>query len=93
MMQDATVRSDWGYWDQLDDRDLRDGEPVRARWPDGTVTGETIRIEKRDQPYQDHGHATTIPDHRAYIETAFRGAVVRVYVRGSGLKLERLEGR
>jgi hypothetical protein len=96
-MDEPTLHSDWGYWDHLDGRELREGERVRVQWPDDTITEETIRIEARDREEMDHGHAVTIPDRWAYfVFTVVPGLPGRLYVRtaktedGRGLRMERV---
>jgi hypothetical protein len=91
-MKPIFVRSNWGYWDALGTADLKDGERLRIEWPDGTVTTETIHVDKGTFSYSDHGHESQGPDHKAYVERSVAGALVKVWFRDvePGLHAERV---
>lgn len=90
-MKHVIRASNWGYWDELDGEPLVDGERLAVRWPDGTLTAETCRVEKGVIHYSDHGHPGTGPDNKAFVVASFRGAEARIYLYGSGLLCERAQ--
>lgn len=85
-MSKVVTRSDWGYYDCLDGKDLKDGEHVQVHWPDGTKTELRVEIERHDRVGlggMDEGYGVT----RAYVTVSFRGVAARV--RLLGLEVER----
>jgi hypothetical protein len=89
-MEKVKLGGDWCYEDVLAGKALRDGEQVRVQWPDGSVTDETIRVERRPYQVSDMGRSYPSKDDHAYIETAVRGALARTYLRKSELLVERV---
>lgn len=91
-MKKLEVRSNWGYWDALDGKDLVDGEVLIFAWPDGTTTTEPVRVLQGTFEYSDMGHKSTGPNHRAYVERVVLGQTTRIYLRPmqDKLRLERL---
>ncbi len=61
--------SNWCEIDRLDGKDIEDGEKLRIKWPDGTITKETVRVEADSYSMLEQGGAyTDIPTKEAYIE-------------------------
>ena len=76
-MQKITVRSDWGYFDELAGKDLKDGERLRVRWPDQSVEEvviEVVRGEKRGWGGMEEGYSWTY----AYAKINHHGAVGKI---------------
>ena len=44
MMQKVIKKSYWGYWDELDNLKLKDGEKLILQWPDEEKTYETCHV-------------------------------------------------
>ncbi len=80
-----TVRSDWGYFDYVAmvGRDLKDGEEVEVRWPDGIETRERVRLDRTMA--QSARPGDEIPTVRAYVDAKYRGVATRVYLRQPGV--------
>jgi hypothetical protein len=88
-MSKVTVRSNWGYWDELDGEILKNGERVNVRWPDGSETQETVRVEKTSFQSEDHGHRCDIPVHKAYVDVNVRGVAASIRLAGADLDVTR----
>lgn len=86
-MNPITMRSDWGYFDQLEGVDLVDGELLHIEWPDGSTSEH--RIEVTDSGYESvkEGH---IPNKRACIIVEVRGIPARVDLRAARVKAKRI---
>ena len=80
-MNHITQMSNWGYYDALDDVALLDGDQLRVRWPDGTVTEEVVRIHHAATTIQDQGRACEIPFDSAYVEKVYCGLTVAIWLR------------
>ena len=89
-MQRVTIRSNWGYFDELDGRDLADGEGLRLKWPDGTITVAKVILVKTSEPGSDMGHPIDIPLHRAFIGVNYRGAIAQIRLYNSPVLCERI---
>ncbi len=87
----VTVRSNWGYFDELDGRDLKEGERLRLHWPDGTTTNAAVTLVKTREPGSDMGHPIEIPHHQAFVVVKHRGAETYVWLRSTGVLCERTE--
>lgn len=82
--------SNWGFWDVLDGKRLEEGERLRVRWPDGSETVETCRVQKAKFRYEDHGHPGEGPDDHAFVALSAHGAVGTVRLRQAGILCERV---
>lgn len=72
----------WGYWEELNDVELRDGDVLTIRWPSGAETTEPIKVERGKYEYTDHGHQYEGPAHESYVERKVEGVLVRVPLKG-----------
>jgi len=77
-MTKIEVRSNWGYFDALEGRDLRPGECLRIEWPDGSTTEETIGVEDHGYESSREGHISSM---KAYVKVLVRGAPAKVWLR------------
>jgi hypothetical protein len=80
--------SNWGYWDQLDGKEMVEGEMLKVTWPDGTVEVLRVRVERGTLIYEDHGHEGRGKDNKAFTTVNHHGVEARVYLRG--LEAERV---
>ena len=78
------VKSNWGWWDQLDGETLRDGDLLEVTWPDGATTTETVVTRTTYEMVGDHGHDERTPRVEAFVAIRHRGAegVVRLVAAG-----------
>lgn len=84
----VTTLSNWGYWDQLGGKTLKEGEIVSVFWPDGTITqSTTIHIDRVEFSLGPRDGMSE--DCSAYLEVELHGADVRVYLRDSKIQLLR----
>jgi hypothetical protein len=90
-MSPITTLYSWSHSDQLDGIDLIDGEALMLRWPDGHTERVTIRVEKMERAYMDHGHQDSAIDSIAYVEVVIHGAEIGVNVGDAGFQAERAE--
>jgi len=91
----VVVYSNWCYIDQLAGIDLQDGERVAVRWPDGTVTKETVGVDSSTEETTDHGHRCPIPIRKSYIDlpiVSHRGYALtsRIFLNTTELELKRV---
>lgn len=80
--------SDWSSWDELDGKELEDGECLRIEWPNGRITEENICIHKGINHTSDHGHPCTYKKYHAYVNVTANGIATQVRI--VGLEAERL---
>lgn len=79
------VYSNWCYIDRFDGTDLHTGDRLEIQWPDGSQTGEKIRVHDDSFAYGDMGHTCTGLNRRAYVERTVHGITVRLYLRQEGV--------
>lgn len=77
-MKKVITYSNWCEIDQLDGKDLENGEWLRVKWPDGSITRAKVRVEKTIYSISDMGSPCDIPVSRAYVRVPHRGASARI---------------
>lgn len=82
----VSTRSNWGWWDDLEGRDLAHGDEIEVLWPDGSRTTQRVRVIEGSR---DIGREGVVPDHRAFIDVIIRGCDAAMPLRGSPLKAAR----
>lgn len=87
--QTIKVYSNWCYIDQLDGKDIKPGERVEVRWPDGTTSMSVLGLDMKTFTYYDHGNTRKGPDHFAYVEERVHGLPFRFYLRNADTVLLR----
>ena len=80
--QPVTQKSNWGYWDELDGKVLRDGETVEVQYPDGTIERGTVTTKDHVSTISDMGAPCAIHDTSAFIRFEHHGAEVKLGLRG-----------
>lgn len=78
----------WCHIDRLNGTNLRDGEKLRIRWPDGTVEERHIFVKRSSYEGSDMGHPCTIPVSEAFVVLKYHGKEVTVPI--AGLEAERV---
>lgn len=68
--------SDWGTAYQF-----RDGDPIAVKWPDGTLSIETVKHKSHQSGYSDQGRWTSFSEMRPGVAFMFRGVVGWVSLR------------
>jgi len=86
----CVILSDWCYYDQLDGKTLQNGEKLKIKWPDSSITEETVLTKCRNLLFNDHGGRTEIPIIEAYITIHFRGVKAEIRLVDSGLLCQRV---
>lgn len=84
------VYSNWCYKDQLDGRDLVDGERVIVQWPSLREEEFTVYVTHRSEPILDHGVETSISHRRAWVQVQYEGHRTLIRLGDSGLKGRRV---
>jgi hypothetical protein len=51
------------------------GQVVRVRWPDGTLTQERVVLQEYEATVSDHGHSYSVRGTRPGVETTTHGVV------------------
>lgn len=72
-MAKITKRSNWGYWDELDNTVLKDGEKLRVTWPDETTEIITVKVIDSGSTMSDHGHPFYCADVKAFAVVTVHG--------------------
>jgi hypothetical protein len=89
--QRVTTDQSYRTVDQLDGKDLIQGEALRVRWPDGSVTEERVLLDRSESREQEscstYLHETSI----AYVSATVRGASAKVLLTSGGIECERVE--
>ncbi len=90
-MQKITTDRNWREVDQLDGKDLRDGEYLRIMWPDGTYTNQTVKIESSSYNVSEQGQRDgyDVPVRHAMVPIKYRGQ--HTYIRITGLNAKRID--
>ena len=73
--------SDWGYWDELNDKPVMDGRHL-IKWADGTISEEDVKVNKGARGISDMGHRDDIPDYYAYVVVSVHGTPTEVKIAG-----------
>lgn len=81
-MARITEYSNWGWWDQLDGRNLAAGELLDVTFPDGETRRVTVQIQKTNRVVSDHGHPWDCPEDRAFTMARVWGLDVRIPLLG-----------
>ncbi len=89
-MNKVEIYSNWCYYDQLDGKNLKDGEKLKVRWPDGQETQENVILKKTSQTVSDMGHPYDVPIHQAYVAVTVHGAECLVRLTADGILCERI---
>jgi hypothetical protein len=89
-MQEITIYGNWCDYDQLDGRNVEDGERMLLRWPDGVTEEHVVRVEKRMGQTGDMGHMCDLPIRKAYIEHTVHDVTIKIMLYGTGVCLQRL---
>ena len=82
LMSQITVRSNWGYFDHLEGRDLEEHDSIIVRWPDETEEPLQVKIERiheRGALMNGDGDILTT---RAYTVKPVHGLPTKVYLAG-----------
>lgn len=66
--------------DQLDGKDLIDGEKLLIKWFDGTVSEEAVKIDESSYTVVEHGGHAKIDVKKAYINCFIHGGFIRFYL-------------
>jgi hypothetical protein len=74
--------SNWCSIDRLDGDDLQNGEMLKLVWPDGSISTETITVEKTTFEVYDHGHSYGAPQSHAFVQTEVHGQPVKLHIVG-----------
>lgn len=72
-MKPITTYSNWCYFDQLDGKNLEDGETLRLRFRDGTEKEIKISVECFEETISDMGSPCQIPHRKAYTALKVHG--------------------
>ena len=70
----------WRDVDQLDKKDIVDGEKFRIKYPDNSITEESIKLDKSSYTVSDMGHPWEILVRKAYIDIDYKGAKAKLYL-------------
>ena len=81
-MKEITQNTNECAIDQLDGKDLVEGEKLRVQWPDGILTLETVHI------MESRGLADFIT-RRAYLTVRYHRASANIALGQNGFKAER----
>lgn len=84
-MKPITVRSNWGYYDQLDGKDLEQNERLRIQFPDGHISEHRTLLDRHVSEGRD-----PIGISLAFINVLYFGAECQVYLRQAGILAERV---
>jgi hypothetical protein len=84
-----TVRSNWGYFDQIAGRDAREGDEVEVEWPDHTESRHRIKLETTSHDGARPGDV--IRTVRAYIEAAYKGIPTKVFLGQPGVRVRPID--
>lgn len=92
-MHKITLYSDWSYIDQLERKDLEDGEVLRIQWPDKTVEEHKIIVTKsrasRRTSTWPLGHDVDCIDQHAFVHIYYHGSKATIPL--IGLMAERVK--
>lgn len=89
-MKEFTIYSNWGYWDYLDGKELKDGEEIEVVWSDGTIERLKVTVLPSSLKTMDHGHEVELPVREAFATIYYHGAKALIRLGGSGLKGRRV---
>jgi len=74
-MKKVEVYSNWAELDQLEGETIHNGDVLRVKWPDGTITTETAVVHTSQDSVVEQGCGITeIPISKAYVQAEVRGA-------------------
>ncbi len=96
-MNKVEIYSNWCYMDALDGKPLENGEVLKVKWPNGTITKETVIIESSSYTMMDHTSPWEVLTTKAYVKGRDRRGsksdglktLIRLY--GQNILCERLE--
>lgn len=80
----------YGTVDGLCGKELKAGDKVELLFPDGTVEKHTLRTEAGTMQTQVdmNNHPDTHEFSKAYIERNISGTIVKIFLKGSGIKVK-----
>jgi hypothetical protein len=81
-MTRVIVGGDWRYADQVDGKDIVDGEILLVRFPDGFEMYCKALVTTSTLPIKDHGHSYDSSRKQAYATTDFHGSTSLVRLVG-----------
>ncbi len=82
--------SGYGYYDQLDGKNLEKGERVDVWFPDGAmIVGATVETHESIKTSIDHGSHIDIPTVQTFIRTMCNGAHIELPLRNPGINVRR----
>jgi hypothetical protein len=82
-MNPITRYSNWCYYDQLNGKDLENGERLAIEFPDGVVRDVYITVKCYGEEITEHGGCrSTIPHREAFAETEVWGVKVQIPIYG-----------
>lgn len=82
-MSKVTTYSNWCEIDQLDGKDIVDGETLLVKWPDGTKEVYEARVKKWSVPMMEQGgHTWNTPHSQAFVLVRYRGKLVEIALAG-----------
>ena len=79
-MNPVKTDQSWRGVDQLDKKDIMDGERFRIKWMDNSITEELIKLDKSSYMVSDMGHPWEIQVRKAYIDVNYKGAKAKLYL-------------
>jgi len=82
--------SNWCEIDRLDGVDLQDGEQLKVQWEDGTISIETVFVDKFHQRMSEQGGYYDVPYSIAHIYANCRGTKTPIKLIDSNIKCERI---
>ena len=74
--------SNWGYWDALDGRRLKEGDQLLIRWANAPPSLHTVAIDHRTFEASEQGGSSTCPNDAAYVTLELPQGTARIYIRG-----------
>lgn len=78
--------SHWAEYDQLEGEDLKDGEQIVIRWPDGYQSLHEVCIKRGTVKIADHGIFVKAPTKIAQIKITIHGYPVMLDIRGMSVR-------
>lgn len=78
----SRVCRNWCSIDRLDGNDLKDGDRLILKWPDGQMQSVVIIVERKSVMYPDHGGSFKVTESHAYVVAYHRGVRVQVPIVG-----------
>lgn len=90
-MKKVEVYSNWCHYDVIDGTQIKNGDKIKVRWPNGTETTHVVKVESTVVHYVGHGGGDDIPISKAFVTIEYNGSTCSVRLVEAGVEAEVIE--